>query len=80
MGDFFFEVTELSCFQVSYCPVKRGNRAGSSRNESDYSRRGTRISFPSRESQLREFRTSSFFNCVVRKLTVDQNGEFRTIK
>ena len=30
--------------------------------------------FPApRLSQLREFRTSSFFNCVVRKLTVDQN-------
>ena len=28
----------------------------------------------SRFSRLREFRTSSFFNCVVRKLTVDQIG------
>ena len=34
------------CFQVSFCPVMRGNRGGSSRNESDYSRRGTQISFP----------------------------------
>ena len=39
------------CFQVSFCPVKRGNRAGSSRNESDYSRRGTQISFPLLESR-----------------------------
>ena len=32
MGDFFFEVTNsFFCFQVSYCPLKRGNRAGSSR-------------------------------------------------
>ena len=34
------------CFQLSFCPVKRGNRAGSARNESGYSRRGTQISFP----------------------------------
>ena len=41
-SEFFF------CFQVvsSFCPVKRGNRAGSSRNEFDYSRRGTQTSFP----------------------------------
>ena len=44
--------TFLVRFQVelfllsSCCPVKRGNRAGSSRNESNYSRRGTQISFP----------------------------------
>ena len=31
--------------------------------------------FPaSRESQLREIRTSSFFNCAVKQLTIDQNG------
>ena len=29
------------CFQASYCPAKRGSRAGASRNEFDYSRRGT---------------------------------------
>ena len=34
------------CFQVSFCPVKRGNRAGPSRNESVYSQRGTQTSFP----------------------------------
>ena len=33
-----------------FSPVKRGNRAGSCRNESDYSRRGTQISFPLLES------------------------------
>ena len=33
------------CFQVSFRPVKRGNRAGSSRNEFNYSRRGTQTSF-----------------------------------
>ena len=38
-------------FQVSFCLVKRGKRAGSARNESDYSRRGTQISFPLLESR-----------------------------
>ena len=48
MGGFFWGGYKQSFFrfQVSYCPVKSGSRAGSSRNESDYSRRGTRISFP----------------------------------
>ena len=36
----------FSCFQVSYCPAKRGNRAGSSRNEFNYSRIGTQAIFP----------------------------------
>ena len=58
MRDFFFEVAKLSffCVEVSFFPVKRGNRAGSSRNESDYSRRGTYPDqFPaSRLSQLRK--------------------------
>ena len=31
----FFQL--FFCLQVSFCPVKRGNRVGSSRNESDYS-------------------------------------------
>ena len=39
------------CFQVSFCPIKRGNRAGSSRNESNYSRRDTQISFAFLESR-----------------------------
>ena len=63
-------------FQVSFCHVKRGNRAGSCRNEFDYSRRGT---YPdqfsaSRLSRLQEFRTSSFFNhlAINRKKKVDQ--------
>ena len=34
------------CFQVSFCPVNRGNRAGSSWNQSDYSRRGTQVRVP----------------------------------
>ena len=47
----FFEVANrLFCFQVSFCPAKGGNRAGSSRNESDYSGRGTQTSFPLLES------------------------------
>ena len=61
------------CFQVSCCPVKRGNQAGSSRNEFDYLRRGTQDpdQFPVyRLSQLREFRTSSFFNFLPRKKKV----------
>ena len=47
MRDFFFEVANIVffCFQVRFCPVKRGNRAGSSRNEFNYSRRGTQSSF-----------------------------------
>lgn len=43
------------CFQVSVWPAKRGNRADSSRNESDFSRRRIQISFP-RLEMLREFR------------------------
>ena len=64
------------CFQVGFCPEKGGNRAGFSRNESEYSRRGIYPdqSSASWESQLREFRASAFFHCLVRKLTVDQNG------
>ena len=46
-GLFFLRLqTSVFCFQVSFCLAKRGNRAGSSRNESDYSRRGTQTSFP----------------------------------
>ena len=46
MGNFLFYVANrLFCFQVSFCPVKRGNRAGSSRNEVDYSWRGSQTSF-----------------------------------
>ena len=52
MRDFFLRLqTEIFFFQGSFSPVKRGNRAGSSRNESDYSRRGTQISFPLLESR-----------------------------
>ena len=36
----------FSCFQARLCPVKRGNRASSSRNEFDHSRKGTHTSFP----------------------------------
>ena len=39
------------CFQVSFCPVKRWNRVGSFRNEFDYSREGTQISFPLLDSR-----------------------------
>ena len=46
MGDFFFRLQSFICFEVRYCPAKRGNRAGSSRNEFDYSRRGTQAIFP----------------------------------
>ena len=35
-----------SLFQVCFCPVKRGHRAGSSRNVFDYSRRVTQTRFP----------------------------------
>ena len=43
-GLFFVVPTEFFFFQVRFCPVKRGNLAGSTRNESDYSRRCTQIS------------------------------------
>ena len=68
MRDFFFYDANrvFFYFQVSFCHVKRGNRAGSSRNESDYSWRGTQTPV-SRLSQLREFRTSSCFNFLARK-------------
>ena len=46
-GLFFLRLqTEIFRFRASFCPVKRRNRAGSSRNECDYSRRGTQTSFP----------------------------------
>ena len=41
----------FSGFRVSFCTVNEINRAGSSRNESDYFRRGTQISFPLLESR-----------------------------
>ena len=75
-GLFFSEVTSKSffCFQVSYCPVKRKSSRLFSKWVWLLSERYPDQFSASRESQLREFRTSSFFNCVVRKLTVDQNG------
>ena len=63
-GLLFLRLKEILLLSSQFLPrkVKRENRAGSSRNESDYSRRGTQINFftASRESQLREFQTSSF--------------------
>ena len=46
--DFICEVANrvFYCFEVSFVPVKRGNQAGSSRNEFNYPRRGTQTSFP----------------------------------
>ena len=40
MGDFFLKVTNRAffAFKLVNCPVKRRNQAGSSRNDSDYSR------------------------------------------
>ena len=70
------------CFQVSFCPVKRGNRPGSSRNESDYSRRGTQISFPISFALLdcrscKNFGLySSFFNFLARKKVVQTAPPF----
>ena len=63
---FFVRLQRFFCVHVSFCLVKRGNRAGSSWNESDYSRRGTQTSFSLLD---REFRTtrSSFFNLPARK-------------
>ena len=37
---------ELFMLSISYCPAKRENRAGSSRNEIDYSRRSNQAIFP----------------------------------
>ena len=78
MRDFFLRLQTAIFFRVQFwfCPVKRGNRAGSSRNESVHSQRGTQTSFPLLESRsCKNFGLyRSFFNCVVRKLTLDQNG------
>ena len=43
--------TDLMCLQIYFlfhvsCPVKRGNRADSSLNASDYSSRGVQVSLP----------------------------------
>ena len=58
MRDFFFKVAianrVLLCFQVSFGLLKRRNRAESSRNESDYSRRSAQTSFPLLESRFCE--------------------------
>ena len=78
MRDFNFRGCKQSfCFQDSFCPVKRGNRAGSTRNESDciLSQRDP-DQFPAfRESQLREFRVFllAHFSNVVIKLAVEHN-------
>ena len=45
-GLFVLDCRVFCCFQVRFCPVKRGNRAGFSRNEFHYSRRGTKTSLP----------------------------------
>ena len=53
-GTFFLEVANwvvVFSFKLAFAPVKRGNRAGSSWNESGYSPRGTQISFPLLESR-----------------------------
>ena len=66
-GTFFFEVANgffFLNFQVSFCPVKRGKRAGSSRNESDCSRRVTQMSFPLLESRSCEDFELAHFSIV----------------
>ena len=62
------------CFQVSFCPVKRGNRAGSSRNEWVWLlSEGYPDQVPaSRLSQLREFRTTAHFSIFLLEKNVDQ--------
>ena len=68
MGDFCFEVTRLLCVQVRWCPVKRGNRTGSSRNEFAYSRRGTQAIFPLLDCRSCEkFGLAHSFNFLTRK-------------
>ena len=68
--------TEFSYFfAVSYRLVKRGNRAGSSRNESGDCRRGPRsVQFIYRfwRVTMATIWTSSFFSCPVRKAAVEQ--------
>ena len=64
-GTFFFRLQNRLFFfpSISFCPVKRGNRAGSSREwVSLLSERYPDQLSVSRLSQLREFRTSSFSN------------------
>ena len=67
-------------FQVSFCSIpgtsylyREVNRASSSRNKSDYSRRSPQISFPFLESRSCENFELSHFS-IVRKLTVYQKG------
>ena len=77
LRDFFCELANrvFILLQVSFCPVKGGVQAGSSPNESDYSRRGTLISFRLLESHSCEhFRLAIFSIVSSEKLTVDQNG------
>ena len=78
--DFFFEVAnrEFFCFKVRFCPVKRGNRTGSSRNESGYSRRGTQTSFPLLESRsCRKFGLAPFSIFLLeKKKSVKQSPHF----
>ena len=58
--------------QVSFCPVQRGNRVGSYRNESDYSRKGTQTSFPLFESRSCENFGLDHFQFSCNKKNVDQ--------
>ena len=80
--DFFFEVAngEFFCFQVSFCPVKRGNRTGSSRNESVYSRRGTQTSFPLLENRsCKKFGLAPFSIFLLEKKSVKTKPPFWSI-
>ena len=68
--------TEFFLFQVSFCPVKRGNRAGSSRNEFTLGEvprpvSGVSIVAVAIISDYFILRSSSFFNFLPRK-KVDQ--------
>ena len=76
-GTFFFLLqTQFLCFQVSYCPAKRGNRASSSRNEFDYSWRGTQAVFPLLDCRSCENFGLAHFSIFLLEKKSDQSPHF----
>ena len=77
MGDFFRGYKQnVFCFQVSYFPVKRGNRAGSSQNEFDYSRRGTQAILPLPDCRSCENFGLAHFSIFLLEKIVDQTEPY----
>ena len=66
MPDVLFVVEKIDLFALKlfFCPVKRGNRAGSSQNDTDYSWRGVQIRFSLLESRSCEIFGPAHFSIV----------------